>query len=156
MNTKILIPFFVLFGVVACDTPSPDTGRTIETLSGLPVQRFHDPQQVALGETVYRQHCAQCHGQNAEGDPDWRRHDAEGMYPPPPLNGTGHAWHHSKQWLKDMVLYGSEPGKGKMPGWRITLSDDEVDAVIAWFQAQWPDPVYAAWYENQQRSRGVP
>src|SRR3546814_14205867 len=31
-----------------------------------------DARQVALGEAVYRQHCASCHGAELEGQPDWR------------------------------------------------------------------------------------
>jgi len=119
------------------------------------VNRVHDPKLVLQGESVYKLHCASCHGQHGEGAPGWRKRDADGMYPAPPLNGTGHAWHHSKDKLKDVILDGSEPGKGKMPAWRSKLSDQEVNAVIEWFQSRWPDPVYAAWYEEQERARGL-
>ncbi len=155
MNIKALIIFFLALGVVACDSQTQDQGRAISTLSGTAVLRSHNPQQLALGESVYKQHCVECHGQHGEGDPNWRQRDVDGMYPPPPLNGTGHAWHHSKQWLKQMILDGSEPGKGKMPAWGGRLSEAEADAVIDWFQSLWPDRVYAAWVENQQRNRGL-
>ncbi|ALP52306.1 hypothetical protein Tel_03635 [Candidatus Tenderia electrophaga] len=141
--------------LTACDSSPQDPASALETLSGPAVERSHDPELVVLGESVYREHCAQCHGDRGQGDPNWRQRDAEGMFPPPPLNGTGHAWHHSKQWLKQMILNGSAPGKGKMPGWRGQLSDREIDAVIEWFQSRWPNPVYAAWYQNQQRNRGL-
>ena len=154
MKTKLLFTLFLALVVAACE--APDSGRAIESFSGAAIQRSHDPQQVALGESVYRQYCAQCHGENGEGDPNWRKRDAEGLFRPPPLNGTGHAWHHPKEWLKQMILEGSQPGQGKMPGWRDNLTDVEVEAVIEWFQSRWPDQVYAAWYENQQRSRGIP
>lgn len=155
MNKKALIIFFLALGLSACDSQAPDASRAIETLSGTAVQRSNNPQQLALGESVYKQHCVQCHGLAGEGDPSWRQREADGMFPPPPLNGTGHAWHHSKEWLKQMIVNGSEPGKGKMPAWRGRLSEAEAEAVIDWFQSLWPDRVYAAWVENQQRNRGL-
>ena len=154
MNRSILIVLFLTVGLTVCDSPSSNVGSALETLSGPDLKRSHDPQLVLQGESVFRKNCARCHGQRGEGDPNWRRRNAEGMYPPPPLNGTGHAWHHSKEWLKEMILNGSEP-KGRMPAWRGRLSEAEIDAVIEWFQSRWPDPVYAAWYENQARARGL-
>ncbi len=154
MKTRLLSALFLLSLMVACE--APDSGRVLESFSGAAIQRAHDLQQVTLGKSVYHQYCAQCHGENGEGDPEWRKRDADGLFRPPPLNGTGHAWHHSKDWLKQMVLNGSEPGKGRMPAWRGKLSEKEVDAVVEWFQSRWPDQVYAAWYENQQRNRGMP
>lgn len=154
MSAKSIFVLFLAVGLTACE--APDSNRVIESFSGAAIQRAHDSQRVALGESVYRQHCAQCHGENGEGDANWRKRDAEGLFRPPPLNGAGHAWHHSRLWLKQMILNGSEPGKGRMPAWRGKLSEAEIDAVIEWFQSRWPDEVYAAWYENQQRSRGAP
>lgn len=145
----------VLALVGACDQPSGQAGkRTIETLAGSGATRQEDPQQLALGAKVYQTHCAACHGDNAQGAPDWRRKDADGFYPPPPLNGSGHEWHHSTAKLREIIKHGSLPGQGRMPAWEGTLSDAEIDAVIAWFQSLWPDQVYAAWYDMQQRSFG--
>lgn len=155
MNRNRIFVLLMVFGLNACDSGGSDVAKVVETFTGPPVERAHDPDKVLRGESVYSEHCAQCHGDRGQGDPNWRQRDAEGMFPPPPLNGTGHAWHHSKPWLKQMILNGSEPGKGKMPGWRGQLSDREIDAVIEWFQSRWPNPVYAAWYQNQQRNRGL-
>ena len=155
MNMNRIILLLLILGVSACDSGGSDVNKVLETFTGPAVERSHDPELVLRGEQVYGRHCARCHGERGEGDPDWRRRDAEGMFPAPPLNGTGHAWHHSKEWLKEMILNGSEPGKGRMPGWRNELTDQEVEAVIEWFQSRWPDPVYAAWYQNQQRNRGL-
>lgn len=141
----------LVLGLVACDAPQSESGRTVETLSGPALQRIHDPQKVAAGEQVYRQYCARCHGANAEGHPQWRQRDAEGMYPAPPLNGGGHSWHHSTEWLQEMIRYGSQPGKGRMPAWDKRLSQAEIEAVVEWFQSRWPDRVYAAWYKMQHR-----
>lgn len=91
---------------------------------------------------------------NGEGAPNWRQRDADGFFPPPPLNGRGHEWHHPTAMLRAMIRDGSPPGQGKMPAWGDKLSEQEIAAVVEWFQSRWPDPVYAAWYDMQQRSLG--
>ncbi len=124
---------------------------------GLPVpegvERNTDPALLTQGKQVYRQHCANCHAADASGAPNWRKRDAEGFFPPPPLNGSGHAWHHSTEVLADLIRNGSPGGKGRMPAWAGKLSEQEITAVIAWFQSLWPQQVYDAWFEMQQRGR---
>ena len=138
-----------------CDTePAGDRSSTISGFSGPAITRTMDAEQIALGERVFVRHCAECHGDAGQGDPNWRQVGSDGFYRPPPLDGSGHSWHHSTAWLKEMIRSGSAPGTGNMPAWRGVLSESEIDAVIAWFQSRWPDPVYAAWYENHQRARG--
>ena len=126
-------------------------------IGGLPVPeapaRTMDAQQLALGKKVFLANCGACHGTLAEGDANWRQRDADGHYLAPPLNGSGHAWHHSLEVLKASIINGSPKGKGKMPAWKGKLSEQEIEAIIAWFQSQWPQPVYEAWYEMQQRGR---
>lgn len=133
----------------ACD------GR--DEIGGMPVPeapaREMDAQKIALGQQVFQDNCATCHGVKAEGAANWRQRDADGHYPAPPLNGSGHAWHHSLEVLKTSISNGSLKGKGKMPAWGDKLSEKEIEASIAWFQSQWPKPVYDAWYEMQQRGR---
>lgn len=53
-----------------------------------------------------------------------------------------------------MIRDGSPPGQRQMPAWGDKLSEQEIAAVVEWFQSRWPDPVYAAWYDMQQRSLG--
>jgi mono/diheme cytochrome c family protein len=40
-----------------------------------------DPAEVALGQQVYVQHCAACHGPKGEGQPNWKVLDASGNSP---------------------------------------------------------------------------
>ncbi|HFE31980.1 MAG TPA: c-type cytochrome, partial [Gammaproteobacteria bacterium] len=66
-------------------------------LLALPLQaaeRWYDQKQVARGADLFAQNCASCHGAKGEGTKNWKTPDANGVYPPPPINGTGHAWHH--------------------------------------------------------------
>lgn len=113
----------------------------IASHTGLAVERWFKPEHAAAGHPLYQHHCASCHGIHGQGGPDWPRPTADGAYPPPPLNGTGHAWHHP---LKD--LYATiMRGQGKMPAWEGKLERAEVLAIIAWFQSQWTDEIYNAW-----------
>jgi len=39
------------------------------------------------------------------------------------------------------------------PAWGNTLSEADIEAVIAWFQSLWPDPIHAAWADTDRRAR---
>ncbi|MFM1892816.1 MAG: hypothetical protein RLZ44_1893 [Pseudomonadota bacterium] len=105
------------------------------------LERWYRPEHAALGAGLYRQHCASCHGPAAEGAPGWQQPGPDGRYPPPPLNGSAHAWHHPLKALYHTITR----GQGNMPAWGGRLSRAEVLAIIAWFQSLWPDEIYAAW-----------
>lgn len=107
--------------------------------------RWYDQADVDKGAATYGQNCASCHGENAEATANWQDADASGNYPPPPLNGTAHAWHHSLDMLKKTILEGGGKIGGVMPGFGGKLSDSEIDAVMAYVQSKWPDEVYAKW-----------
>jgi mono/diheme cytochrome c family protein len=125
--------------------------QVMSSSTGLMPQRVYDAQQLALGQQVYAANCAVCHGDKAQGASNWQQRNPDGTFPPPPLNGTGHSWHHSTEVLYDVIANGSQPGQGMMPAWKDKLVKEQIDAVILWFQSLWPDQVYAAWYEMQQR-----
>lgn len=133
--------------ISGCDSDSAPQ-RAVATLSGADVTRSADPAVLEKGRRVFGQHCASCHGAQAEGAANWRSKQADGKSPPPPLNGSGHDWHHPKQELHDFIKNGSPPGTGDMPAWKGKLSDEDIDAVIVWFQSLWPDEVYAAWVDR--------
>jgi mono/diheme cytochrome c family protein len=117
------------------------------------VKRNFDTAQIARGRAVFQENCAVCHGPNAEATPDWRKPLENGRYPPPPLDGTAHAWHHSTEELKRFILKGGPPGEGRMPGWQDKLTEQEIDDTLVWIKSLWPDEVYDAWYqriENRQ------
>ena len=108
--------------------------------------RWYSAAQVDLGQTVFSANCAGCHGAGAQGTVvDWRKAQADGSYPPPPLNGTAHAWHHPLSILKRTVREGGLKVGGKMPGFGGKLNDDEQAAAIAFFQSQWNQKIYDAW-----------
>ncbi len=115
--------------------------------------RWYPAAAVGYGRQLYRQHCAACHGEHAQGASDWREPGADGKYPAPPLNGTGHDWHHSLGALLQVIMNGSPGGQGNMPAWKGTLSPEQAGSTIAYFQSLWPDRVFAAWYQIELRAQ---
>ncbi len=112
-----------------------------------------DETTLALGKKVFDNHCASCHGGSGQGADDWQKPGPDGKYPAPPLNGTGHAWHHPMAALQQTIRNGTARIGGNMPAWENELSDEEINAVIYWFQSQWPVELYGAWREADARAR---
>lgn len=104
------------------------------------------PEKLKRGEEVYRTNCASCHGPNGEATAGWRTPGPDGRYPPPPLDGSAHAWHHSTETLEQMIREGS-PGGG-MPAWDGKLTNQQIDDVIVWIKSLWPDEVYDIWFKE--------
>ena len=123
-----------------------------QTVGAEAPQRWYDHARVQSGAKVYESNCAVCHGLRGEATPDWRRRESDGSFPPPPLNGTAHTWHHPFGVLARQIKFGLPGGAGKMPSFQGKLTDDEIINVIAWFQSLWPDEIYTQWWEIQQRS----
>lgn len=112
-----------------------------------------DPDQVALGASLYRQHCGACHGAKLEGQPKWRTRKPDGKLPAPPHDGTGHTWHHSDELLFRLTRTGVKPPlapdgyKSDMPAFEGVLNDEQIWAVLAFIKSQWPSTIR----ERQER-----
>jgi mono/diheme cytochrome c family protein len=131
--------------------------RTFEPVvagtDGPPPDRYQDSQQIARGQAVYTEHCAGCHGPDGKGQPgDWRVRDADGHYPPPPLDDSAHAWHHPTAVLLQAIREGSPPGEGNMPAWAGILSEQNMQDVVAYIKSLWSDPVYQLWWKLERQS----
>lgn len=118
-----------IWGVLASDRPG--------------LLPYEDAEAVALGRTVYAEHCAACHGADLEGAPDWRSRDAYGYLPAPPHDETGHTWHHPDRLLVAITARGTEAVVGgdyrsNMKGFGDILSEDEILAVLAYIKSTWP------------------
>lgn len=127
---------------------------TLAVTYGLPTlakaDRWYGDEQVAAGERVFKDNCAVCHGQSAEASPDWKKTGPDGHYPPPPLNGTAHAWHHPIGQLRRAVQEGGQRLGGVMPPFKQILDAKQIDEAIAYFQSMWNDEIYAAWESRHQ------
>lgn len=94
--------------------------------------------RVQQGSALYAQHCAACHGANLEGAPNWKQPDADGAYPPPPHDSTGHTWHHPDDLLVSIVQNGGDPAyNSKMPAFKDRLSPEEIRAIIEFLKSHW-------------------
>jgi len=124
-----------------------------EPATGKPWFKF---QHVSAGAKIFKENCAACHGKQGEGAQNWRKPGLDGEYPAPPLNGTGHAWHHPLKALLHVIRNGSPGGQGNMPAWKDKLSDEQMLAAIAWFQSKWSKENYSNWEQRnatQQKRR---
>ena len=152
---KIILIMSVLLSsalLISCNDEAKESASDAEKKPT--IKREVNPLVYSRGQKLYQKNCASCHGKNAEGGaPDWRIIDADGMYPPPPLNGTGHTWHHPTKVLVNLIKNGTAKIGGKMPAWKDKLSDQEINDILTWIKAQWSDDIYAAWYTNDQSSK---
>ena len=105
-----------------------------------------DASLVALGQTVYADHCSECHGKNLEGEPNWRVRNADGVLPAPPHDETGHTWHHGDDLLFNYTKGGGQKIAGPgftsgMPPFEDVLSDKEIWAALAFIKSRWPERI---------------
>ena len=80
-----------------------------------------------------------------QGQNGWKsKLDEDGHRLAPPLNGSGHTWHHSPDYLFKVIKYGVQgfdPNyKGKMLG-NESLGDEEVWQLIDYVQKVWPTKI---------------
>lgn len=106
------------------------------------------PAGIELGQRVYAESCAACHGANLEGEPgfDWRQKKPDGTFPAPPHDETGHTWHHPDAFLFAYTANGGQVflgdnGVSGMPGFVDVLTLQEIEAVLAYIKDSWPEPI---------------
>ena len=111
--------------------------------------RPEDPKIVRLGNSIYVEQCASCHGKNLEGEANWKRPNKDGLLPAPPHDETGHTWHHADSLLFDLTKYGLAKTAGlknyktNMPVFEGVLTDEEIIAVLSFIKSRWPEDVRA-------------
>ena len=133
----IILP---VVGIVAGAAFWPASSQ--ETRSAL----YLDTEVLALGQELYLDSCASCHGVKLEGEPDWQSRSPNGYLPAPPHDETGHTWHHPTEQLFAITKLGTEAVvgggyKSNMIGFGDVLSDDEIYAILAYIKSTWPDRI---------------
>ncbi len=102
---------------------------------------------LSVGRQIYFSQCAACHGEQLQGEPNWRDRGADGRLPAPPHDPSGHTWHHPDAQLFALTKYGIGPTVGQpdypsnMPAYDGVLTDHEIIAVLSWIKAQWPEEI---------------
>lgn len=111
---------------------------------GASLLKPNDAFVVAQGKEIYAANCASCHGVDLEGEPNWRRPNADLTMPAPPHDETGHTWHHSDKTLFELTKYGlgnitnNADYKTNMPVYDGVLTDEEIVAVLSFIKSRWP------------------
>jgi len=150
LKWKIFATLVAGLGLAGCDgVPSAGQAEAGEAV----VERKLDPVQVARGKAFYEKYCLECHGNGGKGPPgDWRVRDADGHFPPPPLDDSAHAWHHPTAALLQVIREGSPQGQGKMPAWQDRLAEQDMQDVVAYIKSLWSDEVYQLWSKMERQS----
>ena len=104
---------------------------------------YKDRAAIKLGQTIYKDNCASCHGINLEGQIGWQTEIVDGRRLAPPHDETGHTWHHPDELLYNMTKYGFEEMLGKkypnnMPAYKDKLTDEEIIAALSYIKSTWP------------------
>ena len=101
---------------------------------------------IERGKIVYQNNCVSCHMIDLAGAENWKELDEDGHRKAPPLNGTGHTWHHDDKTLHAIIKYGLAKlvnnYEGKMIGFGDKLSDKEIDSVLAYIKSFWSKENY--------------
>jgi mono/diheme cytochrome c family protein len=105
-------------------------GQNTDALTGANERQAQDDQAALKGgESLYTANCQSCHG---------GREGKGGADIAPPHNETGHTWHHPDAQLKEWILNG-KTGQGRMPPFKDKLSEEEVNAILAYIKTWWTE-----------------
>ena len=101
---------------------------------------------IARGKILYESNCVSCHQVNLIGAENWKGLDDDGHRKAPPLNGTGHTWHHDDASLHNIIKYGLakivKNYEGKMIGFGDKINDKQIDSVLSYIKSHWEDEIY--------------
>jgi len=133
-------------------TPTPITHFAPEDVA--PPYPELDKQQVAAGQELYKVQCASCHKADLSGEPDWKIPKADGTYPAPPHDSSGHTWHHPDQLLLQIIREGLDIPGTTMPTFGDKLTDAEILSIIEYLKSNRdPEQRSAQWQVTWQESR---
>lgn len=146
--TRFFVPVLLAPAVflAACSREEPAA-----TAPPLAVQQF-DAASLRHGAALFAEHCAQCHGPEGQGHPDWQTPSGDQFAAAPPLNGSGNDWKRSRVQLAAVIRDGARRASDKaeiMPSWKGRLKEPDIEDVINYMQSLWPADVYEAWSKAQ-------
>lgn len=152
-SVLILLVLAACGGAQTSDTtPSAITYVAPEDLA--PPYPDLDPGDVAAGQALYGQYCASCHQADLSGEPDWKTPNADGTYPAPPHDSSGHTWHHPDALLVQIVREGIDVPGTSMPTFGDKLTDPEIRSIIEYLKSSWDaDERAAQWQVTWQQTR---
>jgi mono/diheme cytochrome c family protein len=115
--------------------------------------------EIALGREVYADNCADCHGENLEGETNWQQQNEDSSFRSPPHDASGHTWHHGDRVLIESIVLGGARlpdnigGFSNMPAFDDTLTEGEISAVLTYIKSTWPEDTRAIQWEQTKAER---
>lgn len=109
-----------------------------------------EAQQLVIGERVYASSCIACHGPNLAGQDEWKIPFPDGSLKAPPLDESGLLILSADATIESSIRLGANSldeemrTLSNMPAYDTILSDEEIDAVIAYIKSRWPEDVQQA------------
>ena len=101
----------------------------VAALVAVAVQEEQPPAGASLGQRVYYRYCADCHGPDGRGS--WRA--TLFLLRPGDLTDATRMQAQSDRYLFDLVKHGGAPvGRPGMPGFGFNLTDEQIQAVVAY------------------------
>jgi mono/diheme cytochrome c family protein len=146
-----------LFVLTACGGEETTANKPVATIKATDGQakkvasESSKTAEVIRGHEVFKKNCQVCHGVKGIGQvPNWREPLANGQYPAPPLNGTGHTWHHPESALLNSINKGGVAIGGTMPAFENILSAKDKRAVLHYIESLWSAKIYQMWLQRNQ------
>jgi mono/diheme cytochrome c family protein len=153
-NIAAALGFILVLTACSADTPAPTFPTIGLGIDDAPPVPDIDTARATAGQFTYLQNCATCHQPNLSGADDWMARDEDGKLKPPPLDSTGHAWHHSDGLLAEVIADGSFDSDSNMKGFADHLSEAEIADVIEFLKSTWgPDEQSFQWFITWQESQ---
>ncbi len=114
---------------------SNDAGQSWLSIEGW---RDQVPERITAGRRVFEENCQACHGEKGRGEKpgDIHARDENGLPVAPPLDDSGHAWHHADAQLAQTIREGS-PRNERMIAWKDLLNGEAVRNVVAYVKSLW-------------------
>ncbi|MGB3713135.1 MAG: cytochrome c [Candidatus Promineifilaceae bacterium] len=137
---------------------------SISELAGTPAPEIPPlstlvPNEIAVGQEVYAENCAECHGENLEGEADWQQQNEDNSYRSPPHDISGHTWHHGDRVLIESIELGGTRlpdnigGSSNMPAFGASLTEEEIKAVLTYIKSAWPEDIRGLQWEQTIREQ---
>ncbi|HRQ41591.1 MAG TPA: c-type cytochrome [Chloroflexota bacterium] len=158
---KYLLLFFAWSALLAACQSSGNlvVGSGDRQATPLPPAPTLSPDAIALGQQVYVEYCAACHGAELEGEPEWKSPNEDGSFRAPPHDASGHTWHHSDSVLIEAIRLGGARlpanigGSSNMPAYDDILTEAEMLAVLAYIKRSWPAELREAQWEQTAQTQ---
>jgi mono/diheme cytochrome c family protein len=133
---------------------TPAAAITLVAPNQLPTSQFTDPVLV-LGEQQYNLVCAHCHGYEGQGQlaESIPQTESLGMHTVPAHNADSHVYQHPDQLLIRVIKEGVQNPLDHypMPAFEGALTDEQINAIIAYMKTWWTEEQRAHQAEITQR-----